>query len=337
MGRDEKVRWGILSTAGIGINHVIPGLLKSPHAEVVAISSRDGGRARAVADRFAIPRAYGSYEALLEDPEIDVVYNPLPNHLHVDFTLAAASKGKHVLCEKPIGITAEDARRLRSVPDGILIGEAFMVRHHPQWKRAREVVRSGELGEIKAIRALFAYHNVEPDNVRNQAEIGGGGLLDIGCYAVTAGRYFFEAAPERALALIDRDPGFGTDRLASVLLDFGRGRQLNFTSATQLVPAQSLEILGPSGRLELEIPFNPPADHHTAIVIDKGESLGGELARREILPACDQYTEQANAFARAIAAQEPLEHDVADAIVNMAVLDAIFASERTNSWASVQS
>lgn len=336
MSRDKKIRWGILSTAAIGINHVIPGLLKSPHAEIVAIASRNGARARAVADRFAIPRAYGSYEQLLDDPQIDAVYNPLPNHLHVDFTLAAASKGKHVLCEKPIGITADDARRLRSAPEGILIGEAFMVLHHPQWKRAREIVRSGELGEVKAMRALFAYHNVEPDNVRNKAEIGGGGLLDIGCYAVVAGRYFFEATPVRALALIDRDPGFGTDRLASVLLDFGEGRQLNFTSATQLIPAQSLEILGPSGRLEIAIPFNAPADRHTAIVIDKGESLGGELARREIVPACDQYTEQANAFARAITAKQPLEHDVADAIINMAVLDAIFASERSNSWAPVQ-
>lgn len=332
---DRKIRWGILSTANIGLTKVIPGIMKSPHSEVVAIASRDAATARAAADRLGIPRAHGSYEALLADPDVDAIYNPLPNHLHVPLTLTANAAGKHVLCEKPIAVTAAEAAQLRAARGDRLILEAFMVRFHHQWRRAREIAASGELGEMRMIRAHFSYYNVDPANVRNQAAIGGGGVLDIGCYPVTAGRMFFAAEPVRVVSLIDRDPTFGTDRMASVMADFGGGRQLVFSVSTQLVAAQSLELIGTRGRVEIVIPYNPAADTATAILVDSGATLDGTLARREIMPASDHYTDMAEAFALAALGEGSLDWGVEDAIRSMAVLDAIFASEQTGAWAPV--
>ncbi|MBL4647287.1 MAG: Gfo/Idh/MocA family oxidoreductase, partial [Rhizobiales bacterium] len=256
----DKVRWGIISTANIGMSKVTPGIMKSEHSVVTAISSRDLGRAKSAAAELGIEKAYGSYEEMLADPDIDAVYNPLPNHLHVDLTLAAARAGKHVLCEKPIGMDIKDAERLLDTPKGILVAEAFMVRYHPQWLRVREIVRSGELGEVKAIRSAFTYFNNNPDDVRNMNDIGGGGILDIGCYPVTAGRFFFEAEPKRVIALVERDPVFKTDRLASVIADFGEGRQLTFLISTQLTSSQSVDVYGTKARVEIIIPYNAPAD-----------------------------------------------------------------------------
>jgi predicted dehydrogenase len=331
----DKVRWGIISTANIGTQKVIPGIMKSAHSEVVAIASRDLTRAREVAGELDIPKAYGSYEEMLADPEIDAVYNPLPNHLHVPLTIAATQAGKHVLCEKPIALNAADAERLRECPKDRIVMEAFMVRFHPQWLRAREIVRSGELGELRAIRAAFCYYNVDPSNVRNIAEIGGGGLLDIGCYPITGSRFLFESEPRRVVSLVERDPEFKTDMLATVLADFGGGRQMSFTCSTQSVPHQKIEVIGSKGRLEITIPFNAPADTPTAILVDLGDTLDGSLSRREILPACDQYTEQAEAFALAVLGQQPLPYGIEDAIQNMRILDAIFTSERSNGWVPV--
>ncbi|ODT81297.1 MAG: NAD-binding protein [Pelagibacterium sp. SCN 64-44] len=336
MSETRKVRWGILSTANIGMTKVIPAIMKSPHSEVVAIASRHEEAAGKAADILGIAKAYGSYEDLLADPDIDAIYNPLPNHLHVELTLAANAAGKHVLCEKPIAIDAEDARRLRGARQDRLIMEGFMVRFHAQWHRARAIARSGELGELRAVRAVFSYHNVDPANVRNKADIGGGGILDIGCYPVTAGRFFFEAEPRRVVSLVDRDPGFGTDRLASVLADFGDGRQLNFLISTQMVPNQSVELLGTKGRVEIVIPFNAPQDMATALLVDHGLALDGSLARREVLPPSDQYTEMAEAFALAVLGEGDLPYGVEDAIRSMQVLDAIFASERNGGWAAVK-
>lgn len=335
MSEDRKVRWGIISTANIGMTKVTPGIMKSPHSVVTAIASRDPERARAAADRLGIERAYGSYEEMLADPEIDAVYNPLPNHRHVDLTLAAARAGKHVLCEKPMALDARDAERLREVPEGVLVAEAFMVRYHPQWLRAREIVRSGELGEVRAVFALFTYFNTDPANVRNMADIGGGGILDIGCYPITGGRFFFEAEPKRVVSLIDRDPGFRTDRQASVIADFGDGRHLTFLVSTQLIGSQSIEIVGTKGRVEIVIPFNAPPDKQTALIVSKGESLDDSLARREIMPSCDQYTEQAEAFALAVLGRQPLVWTIEDSIRSMRVLDAVFESERSGGWATV--
>lgn len=331
----RKIRWGILSTANIGMAKVIPAIQKSASSEVVAIASRDLGKAEAAAQRLGIARAYGSYEALLADPEIDAIYNPLPNHLHVPLTVAATKAGKHVLCEKPIAITAAEAEGLRDCAPGKIVLEAFMIRFHPQWRRAREIIRSGELGDIRAITATFSYNNTDPANVRNQADIGGGGLLDIGCYPVTTGRFLFESEPERVVSLVERDPAFGTDRLASVLMDFGGGRQLSFTCSTQAAGHQRVLVLGSKAKLEIVIPYNAPPDERTAITIDTGAPFDGSLARREILPACDQYAEQAEAFAQAVLGQQPLDWGIEDAIASMKVLDAIFASESRGGWVSV--
>ena len=335
MTEDRKVRWGVISTANIGMAKVTPGIMKSPHSVVTAIASRDPARAREAADQLGIAKAYGSYEEMLADPEIDAVYNPLPNHLHVDLTLAAAQAGKHVLCEKPMGLDAKDAERLRAVPDGILVAEAFMVRYHPQWLRAREIARSGELGEVRAVFSLFTYFNIDPANVRNQADIGGGGVLDIGCYPITGARFIFDGEPKRVVALVDRDPTFRTDRQASVIADFGNGRHLTFLVSTQLINTQSIEIVGTKGGVEILIPFNAPRDERTAIIVDKGESLDGHLARREIMPASDQYTEQAEAFALAVLGKQPLPWGIDDSIRSMRVLDAIFESERSGGWAEI--
>lgn len=335
MSRNKKVRWGIISTANIGTKKVIPGIMASPHSLVTAISSRELATARAAADRLGIEKAYGTYEEMLADPDIDAVYNPLPNHLHVDLTLAAARAGKHVLCEKPMAMDAGDAERLRACPEGIIVAEAFMVRYHPQWLRAREIARSGELGRITAINGFFSYYNKDPANVRNQADIGGGAIMDIGCYPVTAARFIFASEPGRLVSLIDRDPEFGTDRLASVIADFGGGRQLAFTVGMQIVPSQRIEIIGEKGRIEILIPFNAPQNEATALIVDFGESLDASLARREIIPACDQYTEQAEIFALAVLGRRKLEYGIEDAIASMKVLDAIFRSEKSSAWETI--
>jgi predicted dehydrogenase len=331
----RKIRWGILSTANIGMEKVTPGIMASAHSEVTAIASRDLGKAQAAAAKLGIPKAYGSYEELFADPEIDAIYNPLPNHLHVPMTVAAAKAGKHVLCEKPIALSAADAEHLRECPPDRIVLEAFMIRFHPQWLRAREIIRSGELGEVRAINAVFTYFNDDAGNVRNQAEIGGGGIMDIGCYPVTAARFLFESEPKRVVAMVERDPQFGTDRLASVLADFGDGRQLNFVCSTQAAGEQSVQVLGTKAKLDIIIPFNAPANERTAITVDTGAPFDGSLARREILPACDQYTEQAEAFALAVLGEKPLPWGIEDAISSMKVLDAIFASEKSGGWAKV--
>ena len=333
----RKVRWGIVSTAAIGMNQVTPGIMKSPHSEVVALASRDLGKAQAALARLGLPnaRAYGSYEELFADPEIDAIYNPLPNHLHVPITLAAARAGKHVLCEKPMAMSAKEAEELRGAPKDVIISEAFMVRHHPQWHRAREIIRSGELGTVKLVRAVFLYFNNDPANVRNIADIGGGDIYDIGCYCVISGRYLFEAEPKRVVALVDRDPSFGTDRLASVIADFGDGRQLSFVCGTQSSGRQSVEVIGDKQSLEIVIPFNAPLGEKTAVLVGSANNTDRGLLRREIIPAVNQYTEEAENFALAVLGQQPNAYGVEDAILQMRVLDAIFASEKSGGWVNV--
>ena len=330
--KSDRVRWGIISTANIGMTKVIPGMLKSKEFEIRAIASRWLPAAKMAAKKLGIPVAYGSYEELLADPEIDAVYNPLPNHLHVPLTLAAAMKGKHVLCEKPIALTAGEAEALRNVPKGILVAEAFMVRAHPQWIKARELVESGRLGEVRAIQAFFSYYNVDPANVRNMPDIGGGALYDIGCYPIVAGRYFFGAEPVRAIALIDRDPKFRTDRSTSALLDFGAGRQLTFTAAMQTVPFQRLNIFGTKARLEIRIPFNAPQGGAMTLWLDNGKELGDASAKPIKLPKADQYQLQAETFARAIHGEGKLPFGVEDAVSQMRVIDALFRSEASGAW-----
>jgi predicted dehydrogenase len=224
----KKVIWGILSTAKIATRKVIPAMQKSAWCDVRAIASRSLESARREAEALGISKAYGSYQELFADPEIEAVYNPLPNHLHVPFTLEAAAAGKHVLCEKPIALTAEEAGRLRAAAGKVHIAEAFMVRFHPQWLRARELICQGTIGTPRAVQVFFSYFNDDPTNIRNRADVGGGAVYDIGCYAIVAGRYLFQAEARRAIALFDRDARFGTDRTTSGLVDFGDGRNLSF-------------------------------------------------------------------------------------------------------------
>jgi len=331
----EPVRWGVISTARIGVAKVLPGMLRSRELKILAIASREEKRAKRWAKKLGIPRAYGSYEALLADPEIEAIYNPLPNHLHVPLTLAAVRAGKHVLCEKPIAITAAEAEVLRELPPDRLVAEAFMVRNHPQWQEARKRAQSGALGEVRAIQVFFSYHLVDPANVRNQADIGGGGLLDIGCYPVVVARYIFGAEPLRAIALIDRDPNFRIDRVTTGIVDFGQGRRLDFTVSTQSVDHQRVDIVGTKGRLEVPIPFNAPQGKATRLYLDKGQKLAGAAAKSISIRPSDQYRLQGEAFSRAVRGIEPLAYGVEDSIRQMRVLDALFRSTETGRWETI--
>jgi len=328
----RKVVWGVLSTAKIGTKQVIPAMQRGQWCEVRAIASRQAPAAREAATALGIPVAHGSYEALLADPAIEAIYNPLPNHLHVEWTLRAAEAGKHVLCEKPVALSAAEAARLRATEGKVLVAEAFMVRFHPQWQRARELVRQGRIGTLRAIQVFFSFFNEDPGNIRNQSAAGGGALYDVGCYAVVAGRFFFEADPTRAVALLDRDPRFGTDRTSSALVDFGGGRHLDFTVSTQCASYQRIQLVGTTGRIEVQIPFNAPAGGATRILIDDASSLDGAGIVTETIPPCDQYTLQGDAFSLAVRGQGSLAYGVGDLLANMRVIDAILRSEASGRW-----
>lgn len=324
---NEKVRWGILGTAKIALTKVIPAMQRSPWCEVVAIASRDLVRAQKAAAELNIPIAYGSYEALLRDESIEAIYNPLPNHLHVPFTIKAADAGKHVLCEKPIALNADEARTLLDVRarSGVRIQEAFMVRTHPQWLETRRLIQTGRIGTLRSITGFFSYFNADPANIRNQPEFGGGALMDIGCYPITISRFIFGAEPLRALGLIERDPVFGTDTLTTGVLEFAQG-QSTFTCSTRVAPYQRMIFFGTEGRIEVPIPFNAPNDRPTRILLDS-ETIE--------FPICDQYEIQGSLFSQAL--RERLEQPIPleDAISNMTVIDAVFRSASTGQWEEI--
>jgi predicted dehydrogenase len=332
----SKVRWGVLGVANIAVKKVIPAMQQGELCEIVAIASRDAERAKQAAGQLHIPKAFGSYEAMLADPSIDAIYNPLPNHLHVPWSIKAAEAGKHVLCEKPIALSAQEAGQLMEARDRmrVKIGEAFMVRTHPQWLRARELVRNGAIGELRAIVSIFSYFNRDPKNVRNIAEIGGGGVYDIGCYPITMARFLFEREPARVAAAIERDPEMHTDRMSSMLLDFAPGQAV-FTCSTQLVPFQRMQVLGTKGRIDMEIPYNIPPDRPSRIFVDDGSELGGRSARAEEFATVDQYTIQGDAFSRAIQEDGEVPVPLENALGNMKVIDAVFRAGESESWERV--
>jgi predicted dehydrogenase len=336
VGPNARVRWGVLGAARIATTKVIPGMQRGAHCEIVAIASRDGARAADAAAALAIPRHYASYDALLADPDIDAVYIPLPNHMHVAWGTRAAEHGKHVLCEKPIAMSAAEAAMLLAVRErtGVRIQEAFMIRAHPQWITAMQFAHGGRIGEVRALAGWFSYHNVSADNIRNIAEYGGGALMDIGCYLVHAARWTFGREPARVVASIDLDARFGTDRLTSMLLDFGESHAVG-ACATQLVAHQRVQIIGTRGRIEIEIPFNAPPDAPSRIFIDDGSRLGGAAAEVITFPACDQYTLQGDAFARAIIDGAPQPLPLEDAVANMRVIDALVRSGAAREWMRV--
>ena len=306
-------------------------------AEVTAIASRNLQHAQEAAAQFEIAKAYGSYEELLNDPNIDIIYNPLPNHLHVPWSIKAAEAGKHVLCEKPIGMNAEDAQKLIEARDrtGVKIGEAFMVKTHPQWLRTRELVRTGAIGELRAIISAFSYFNIDSKNIRNIPAAGGGGVMDIGCYPITMSRFLFEREPTRTAAVLDYDQAMGTDRLSSALLDFSPGQAV-FTCSTQLAPFQRMQILGTQGRIEIEIPYNIPPDRPSRIFLDDGSELAGRSARLEEFPAQDQYTIQADEFSRAVQENTDVPVPLEDGLKNMRIIDAVFRSGRSGQWEQIK-
>jgi predicted dehydrogenase len=333
---NQKLRWGVLSTAAIGVKKVIPAMQRGQYSTVTAIASRDLARARDVASALGIPDAYGSYEELLADPNIDVVYNPLPNQLHIPWTLKAAEAGKHVLCEKPLSMTVGEAKSLLAVRDrtGINIGEAFMIRSHPQWLRTRQLIEEGRIGTLRAVVAAFSYYNVDPANIRNQLECGGGALYDIGCYCIQASRYGFGQEPTRVVGHIDRDPQLGTDRLTSAVLDFPGGHAI-FTCSTQMIPYQRVQFLGTKGRIEIEIPFNAPPDRPTRIFVDATGDLTSSGISTETFAVVDQYTLQGDAFSKAILDGTPVPVPLEEGIANMAVIEAIFNSAKFGQWQNV--
>ncbi len=329
----RPVRWGILSTAKIGLEKVIPGMQEAASCDIAAIASRDLGRARKAARSLGIRKAYGSYEELIEAPDIEAVYNPLPNHLHVPLSLAAVQAGKHVLCEKPIALTADELAPLIAARDaaGVLVQEAFMVRHHPQWMQVREDVRSGLIGELRVVQGFFSYNNRDASNIRNIAECGGGGLYDIGCYPITCARYLFEDEPLRVMGLIEWDPEWRIDRLTSAILDF-RGGHATFTCSTQVTPHQRVNVIGTKQRIQVLIPFNAPSDEGCVTLIDDGSRLGGASAKLNELSPADQYRRQGEAFSRSVRTGEPLEFQLENAVLGMRVIDAVFRSARSGHW-----
>jgi predicted dehydrogenase len=328
-----KLRFGVLSTANIGLKKVIPAMQQGELTTVTAIASRDLAKAQDAAAKLNIPTAYGSYEELLADPNIDAIYNPLPNQLHVPWTTKAAEAGKHILCEKPLSMTVAEAKTLLDVraSTGVKICEAFMIRSAPQWQRVRQLIDEGRIGELRAVAGVYSYFNINPANIRNQVETGGGGLYDIGCYLVQSSRFAFGKQPQRVVALVDRDPQTGTDKLTSAILDFGAGHAV-FTCSTQQIPCQKIQFLGTKGRIELEIPFNAPNDRPTRLFIDATGDLTFSGITMESFPTSDQYTLQGDAFAKAVFENTEVPVPLEDSIGNMAVIETIFRSGKSGQW-----
>jgi predicted dehydrogenase len=318
--RMRRLRWGVMGTANIAVKKVIPGMQKGLRCEIVAIASRDASRASSAARALGIPTSHGSYDALLADPNVEAVYIPLPNHLHVPWSILALAAGKHVLCEKPIAMTGDEAARLmtaaRAHPE-LRCMEAFMYRVHPQWERARALASDGAIGDVQAVETFFSYHNVDPANVRNVAEYGGGALMDIGCYGVSVARFIYGSEPVSVHATMDDDPTFRVDRLVSAVMDFG-GRTSTFTCGTQLERHQRVNIVGGGGRIEIEIPFNAPPDRPCRLWLHRGSET------EEIpIPVCDQYTVQGDRFSAAVLDGVPLPIPLEDSVANMRVIDAV--------------
>lgn len=324
-----KVRWGILSTAKIGTEQVIPAMQHCEYGEITAIAFRDLETANAAAQRLGIPTAYGSYEELLQDAAVDAVYNPLPNHRHVPLSLQALDAGKHVLCEKPIALSSAEGQQLvdaAAAHPELKVMEAFMYRHHPQWQRAKQIVEEGGVGHLRTIQSFFSYFNDDGANIRNQADMGGGGLMDIGCYNISLSRLIFARQPNRVMGIVEYDDQFETDRLASAILDFGDGTA-TFTCSTQLAPYQRVNIFGTTGRVEIEIPFNAPRD----VACRLWHQTNGTAAQIE-LPVCNQYTIQGDLMSQAILSDTPVPTPIEDSVENMKVIEAIKQSAVSGGW-----
>lgn len=327
-----KVRWGILGTSKFAQTKFIPAMKQCRSGEITAIASRDLAGARAAAARLGIAKAYGSYEELLADASVDVIYNPLPNHLHVPWSIKALEAGKHVLCEKPVALSAAEAGELLTavkLRPHLKVMEAFMYRHHPQWRRAKQIIDEGSIGQLRTVQSFFSYFNTDANNIRNRADIGGGGMMDIGCYNVSLSRFIFAEEPKRVIGCLEYDADFRTDRLASAILEFRRGTA-TFTCSTQLAPYQRVNIFGTAGRVEIEIPFNAPPDRPCRMWHQRGAEIE-EIA----FDVCDQYTIQSDLLSEAILNDTPVPTSLEDAIANMKVIEAIVRSGTDSAWIGI--
>ncbi|MGJ8691350.1 MAG: Gfo/Idh/MocA family protein [Thalassotalea sp.] len=332
MAKNKKLRWGIISTAQIGREKMIPALQASIHNEVYAIASRSQAQADAFAKQAGIAHAYSDYEQLLNDPNIDVIYNPLPNHLHVPWTIKAMEAGKHVLCEKPIGLDVSEVEKLIAATQKypkLKVMEAFMYRFHPQWALAKQLIAEGKIGKVTTIDAVFTFHNVDANNVRNQPGIGGGGLMDVGCYCISAARYLLDKEPLQVTGKLSMDGNFEIDKHANALLDFG-DLQASIFCSMQSEPAQRVYIMGEKGSLTIEFPFYQPDDCDARLIIKHDQSP--EVHQ---VAACNHYQKQADALAIAINNNADTPTPLTDALANMKVIDAIFKSHKNNSWVSI--
>ncbi len=331
-----KIRWGVLGAAKIAVEKVIPAMQGGAYTEVVAIASRDASKATATAQRLGIATAHGSYEALIADPNVDAIYNPLPNHLHLPWTKAAAEAGKHVLCEKPVGLNAAEARELIAIRDrtGVTIQEAFMVWTHPQWRAVVDRCRAGQIGDVRGYSGVFSYYNDDPTNIRSKVEWGGGALMDIGCYLVITSRMVFGEEPRRVMALVERDASTGVDILSAMMLDYPSGQAVGLCS-TRVVPYQRVQILGTTHRLEVEIPFNAPNDRPCRVWMDDGQDLSGGCVETLTVDTIDQYRVQGDLLSKAILDKTPQPYPLEMTVKNMAILDALFRSAQSGHWETV--
>lgn len=329
----QKVKWGILGVANIAVKKVIPAMQKGLWSEITAIASRDLSKAQSAAEQLGIPKAYGSYEELIADPDIEAIYNPLPNNLHVEWTIKAAEAGKHVLCEKPISMTVAEALPLINVRDktGVKIEEAFMVRTHPQWVTTLNLIKEGAIGPVRAVEGHFSYNNQDRKNIRNIRETGGGGLMDIGCYMIFFSRLIFNEEPTRVVSLMEEHPETRTDILTSALLEFPAGHA-TFTCSTRMVPYQRVQIHGTKGRIEIQIPCNAPPDEACKVFVDNGTDLSGRNIQTIEIEVCDQYTIQGDLFSQAIREKTEPVLSLEDSIKNMAVIEAVFRSAKSGQW-----
>ena len=334
--KKKIINWGILSSAKIGWEHVIPAILKSKNSKLVAIASRNTLRAKKLAQKFKIDKSYGSYQELYEDQEIDVIYNPLPNHLHIKSSIEACKNKKNILLEKPISLKATDIDPLMKYAseNKVVIKEAFMVRHHPQWQWVKKYIKSGKLGSISSISTVFSYNNKNPKNIRNIKKFGGGAIYDIGCYPTVISRYLLDKEPKRVVGLAKNDKKFKTDILSSVVLDFGEIYS-SFIVATQSTFSQQVTILGTKKTLIVENPFNAIATKPTTVVIYNGKSIYRKENTIKVFPAADQYEHQVTKFSNELLNKTKADYDLIDAKKNMKVLDAIFVSIKKNKWIKI--
>ena len=316
---NKKVSWGILGTAQIAIKKVIPAMIQTKFCRIEAIASRYLSRAQSVADQFQIKKAFGSYEDMLLDSNIEAIYIPLPNRLHVEWIIKSLEVGKHVLCEKPIGMNSSEMMLLnktkRKYPE-LCVMEAFMYKFHPQWKKVKALIASGSIGELIHLQTHFSYAQLDPNNIRNQKKMGGGSLYDIGCYAISLARWLFKEEPIKVKGLSQYDSEMKIDRLTSGILQFRKG-SATFTCGTQMERFQVAHIFGSKGKIDVKYPFNC-LDREACIIVSQGNDTYQILFKPS-----NAYSLQVDHFSKAIRNLEPLLISISDSINNIRVIERL--------------